>query len=77
MWPELIRWTMAMLGKGLDGVQAGPYGGLRVIATLEFLSIVMRKRLGYKETVLLWLWSFAWWLDSQFLDFSRDKNVVY
>ena len=26
-----------MFGKSLDGVQAGPYDGLRVIATLEFL----------------------------------------
>ena len=24
LWPELIRWTMEMLGKGLGGVQAFP-----------------------------------------------------
>ena len=45
-----------MFGKGLDGVQAGLYAGLRVIATLEFLQHrYAQNGLGYNETVLRWL----------------------
>ena len=75
---ELIRWTTEMFGKGLDGVQAGLYGGLRVIATLEFLQHhYAQERVGIQRDGLTVAFVVCLVSEFPFLDISGDKNAVY